>query len=76
MQFIHIQSHSKDQSILEVGEGLVALVTVVLSRVGVLCHLLVTVSIRASFVETVLRLHKRYGCLATEVVWFVSVTKI
>lgn len=36
-------THSKDQSILEVGKGLVALVAVVLSSVGVLCHLLVTV---------------------------------
>jgi hypothetical protein len=69
-------THSEDQSILEVGKGLVALVTVVLSRVGILSHLLVTVRTGASFVETVLRLDKRYGRLATEVVWLVSVTKV
>ena len=47
-------THREDQPILEVGEGLVALVTVIFSGVGVLCHHLITVCIRASLVETVL----------------------
>ena len=69
-------THREDQPILEVGEGLVALVTVIFSGVGVLSHLLVTVCIRVSLVETVLRLNKRNGCFAAEVVRFVSMTKV
>ena len=71
-----ISTHSKDQAILEIGKSLVALVTVIFSRVGVLCHLLVTVRIWTSFVETVLRLDKRNRRLATKVVWFVSMSKV
>ena len=55
---------------------MVALVTVVLSCVGILGHLLVAVRIGAGFVETVVRFNKRDGCLATEVVWLVSMTKV
>ena len=73
---IFCDTHSKDQLILEVGKGLVAFLTVVLSTIGKLCHLLITVRVRASFVETVLRLDKRNGHFATDVVWFVSMTKI
>ena len=71
-----MHTHSKNHSILEVGERLVALVTMVLSRVGHLCHLLIAVWIGAGFVEAVFRFDKRNGCLAAEVVWLVSMTKI
>ena len=68
-------THSKDDPILEVGEALVTLLTVVVPC-SAFCHLLVALRTGAGFVEAVFRLDERDGSLRAEVVWFVSMTKI